>query len=87
MGMKRGIFRGSAGTASRRLVPMLGCCHEQKPRAPVTLKLWCSTVSGASSRTVAKCILDGLFQVADVLEPGHLIVIDVMVVFEQSKVR
>jgi len=87
MGMKRGIFRGSAGTGSRRLVPMLGCCQEQKPSAPVILKLWCSSVSGASSRMTAKCILDGLLQVSDVLEPGRLIVIDIMVVFEQSKVR
>ena len=39
MGMKRGIFRGSAGTGSRRLVPMLGCFQEQKPSAPATLKL------------------------------------------------
>jgi len=86
MGMKRGIFRGSAGTDSRRLVPMLGCCQEQKPSAPVTLKLWCSSVRSTSSRRTAKCILDRLLQVADGLEPDHLIVIDVMVVFEQSKV-
>ena len=39
-GTKRGIFRGSAGTGSRRLVPMLGCFQEQKPSAPATLKLW-----------------------------------------------
>lgn len=87
MGMKRGIFRGSAGTGSRRLVPMLGCCQESKPSAPVTLKLWCISVSDACGRTTAKCILDGLLQVSDVLEPGHLIVIDIMVVFEQSKIR
>ncbi len=40
MGTNCGIFRGSAGTGSRRLVPMLGTCHGQKPSAPVTLKLW-----------------------------------------------
>lgn len=38
-GVKRGINLGSAGTGSRKLVPMVGCCQGSKASAPATLKL------------------------------------------------
>lgn len=39
-----------------------------------------------SGRRTARCLLDGLLQVADAFESHHLMVIDVVVVFEQSKI-
>jgi hypothetical protein len=38
-GVNLGISSGSAGTGSRRLVPMVGCCQGSKPSTPETLKL------------------------------------------------
>jgi hypothetical protein len=38
-GVKRGINMGSAGTGSRKLVPVVGCCQGSKASAPATLKL------------------------------------------------
>lgn len=33
-------------------------------------------------RTTTECALDGLLEVADVLESGHLIIVDVVIVLE-----
>jgi hypothetical protein len=38
-GVKCGIKLGSAGTGSRKFVPMVGCCQGSKASAPATLKL------------------------------------------------
>ena len=38
-GVNLGANAGSAGTGSRRLVPIVGCCQGSKPSTPETLKL------------------------------------------------
>ena len=85
-GVKRGINLGSAGTGSRKFVPMVGCCQGSKPSAPATLKLWRGRVSEESGiDETGQHALDGLLQVTKVLEPGHLIVIDIVIVPQQGR--
>ena len=85
-GVKRGIKLGSAGTGSRRLVPMVGCCQGSKASAPATLKLWRGRCQRGELKRDATSghALDGLFQVTKVLEPAHLVVINVVIVSQQS---
>ena len=82
-GVKCGISLGSAGTGSRKLVPVVGCCQGSKASAPATLKLCVAPLGqpGESKRGRKKRhALDRLLQVTKILELAHLIVIDVVII-------